>query len=318
MKKQYDILYPIGAGSQWNDAELRYSLRAIEQNLKGYRNIFIVGRCPDFIDKSKVIHIPADDPLNSNADGNISLKVLKACQNERLSDDFLFINDDHIINKSMRISDIGYYHKGNFADFPESFWNTELHRRRLKRTFEILKERGLSTYHFDLHVPIIFNKQKFKQTIPSFDFTKGIGFTTKSIYANPVIPDTKKEFIGERKKKIFKFLKIDTIAKVFDKAKFISYNDFGLNGELKYFLAKRYPERSQYELYDKEKEPSEIIREYLNTASIPMIGKEYAAGIDLFRKHGRNSNLLMMFQRKHSRRLEEKLIYKLQLLSERY
>ena len=315
---KFDIVYPLGNGSQWNDSELRYSLRAIQRNLKGVQNIVIVGRCPDFIDKSKVIFIPADDPLPSNADGNIALKVLKVCDDPRISEDFLFINDDHIINSPMHISEIGYYHKGNFEAFKKKYWHTGLHRSRLRRTFEVLRQKGYTTFHFDLHTPIRINKTLFKKYVPQFDFQFDIGYTMKSIYANPAIPNELKEYIGDRKVKIFEGKTFTQLTRIFNEAMFISYNDFGLNGELKYFLSQRYPRKCKYELFDKNKEPSEIIREYLAKAKRPLNHKMYNDGVDLFRQYGKNANLLWMFQRKHTEHTEEKLLYKLQAISEHF
>lgn len=312
--KQIDIVYPLGSGSTWNDAEIRYSLRAIQQNVSGVRNIVIVGRCPDFIDKTKVIHIPAGDPLGGiNADGNIALKVLKACSDNRVSDDFLFINDDHIINRKMHAAEMPFFHKGDFASFGDDFWHNGLHRQRLKRTFEILRERGHTTFHFDLHVPILINKQQFVKTVPAFDFKKDIGYTMKSIYANPVVPDSEKVFVGSRKTKIFKHKTPEQLQSIFKQSDYIAYNDGGLNGNLKYYLNSRFPELSLYELYDKEKEPSVIIREYLEKATLPLSPQMYKQGIDLFRKYGRNANLLSLFQRRNNKHTQEKLLYKLEI-----
>lgn len=309
--EKYDIVYPIGSGSAWNDSELRYSLRAIEQNLTGYGNIVIVGRLPDFINKDQVIHIPSDDPLPSNADGNIALKVLKACADKRVSDNFLFINDDHIINKPMHVENIGFYHKGDFAEFQPSYWHQGLHRQRLKRTFEILKEKGHTTYHFDIHVPIRINKKLFAEIVPTFDFDIDIGYGMKSIYANKAVPNEKKEYVGGLKTKLFKHKSLAVLAEVFNRAHYVSYNDLGLNGALKYHLACLFPEMSMYELFDKEKEPSVIIRKYLDEPN-----PDYAKGVEIFSKHSKNATLKSLFQRKHTAKTEEKLLYKLEVLAD--
>ena len=311
--KQYDIVYPIGSGSAWNDSELRYSLRAIVKNLTGYRHIVIVGRLPDFIDKKQVIHIAADDPLPSNADGNIALKVLKACNHKRVSDDFLFINDDHIINKPMNVSDIGFYHKGDMAEYPAGFWHQGLHRQRLKRTFEVLKQKGHTTFHFDIHTPIRINKKLFTEIVPTFNFKSDIGYTMKSIYANAAVPDEQKENVGGLKTKLFKHKSLAILQETFSRAHYVSYNDFGLNGALKYHLALTFPQISKYELYDKEKEPSVIIREYLDTEP-----DNYTKGVELFSKYSKNATLKALFNRKCTNKTKEKLLYKLEVLADDY
>ncbi|HAN19627.1 MAG: hypothetical protein A2X13_14695 [Bacteroidetes bacterium GWC2_33_15] len=308
---QFDVVYAIGNGSRWHDNELRFSLRAIEKNLKGVRNIVIVGKQPNFIDKNNVIFIPADDPLQSNADGNIALKVMKACMDERISEDFLFINDDHIINAPMHVSDIGFYHCGNFESFPETFWHSELHRQRLKRTYEVLRKKGYSTFHFDIHVPIIINKKKFLEIVPTFDFKFDIGYTMKSIYANPVVPANKKEHVGDLKIKIFNFKTLEKLKEIFESATFISYNDNGLNGYLKYFLAYYLSLPSKYETYDMEKDPVIHILEYLSIEN-----RDYKKGVELYNKYGRNTNLKVIFRHKESEKTREKLMYKLAQLCE--
>jgi hypothetical protein len=85
-----DVVYVLGTGSKWKNNELRFSLRAIEKNLTGYRDIYVIGENPGFL--QNVIHIPYPDELPGNADGNIARKVLRACREKKLSDNFLFIN----------------------------------------------------------------------------------------------------------------------------------------------------------------------------------------------------------------------------------
>jgi hypothetical protein len=69
-----DVVYILGTGSYWRNNEIRFSLRALERNLRGIRKIWIVGDYPDFI--KNINHIPFKDELLNNADGNIIRKVL--------------------------------------------------------------------------------------------------------------------------------------------------------------------------------------------------------------------------------------------------
>ena len=76
MQKQIDVVYVLGTGSNWDNNEIRFSLRSLAKNLKGMGRVFVVGERPAFL--QNVIHIPAKDEFNPNvnADGNIILKVL--------------------------------------------------------------------------------------------------------------------------------------------------------------------------------------------------------------------------------------------------
>ena len=56
-----DILYVIGKGSEWNNNELRFSLRSIAKYGKNIDRVFIVGYKPDFV-SDEVTFIPCDDP----------------------------------------------------------------------------------------------------------------------------------------------------------------------------------------------------------------------------------------------------------------
>ena len=94
--KPIDIVYALGTGSGWSDNEIRFSLRSIFKNLTNIGQIFIVGEKPAGL--KGFIHVEHPDEFSStNADGNIIRKVLRACQDPRVSEKFLFINDDHII-----------------------------------------------------------------------------------------------------------------------------------------------------------------------------------------------------------------------------
>ena len=121
MEKLTDVVYPIGNGSGWRNNELRFSLRALEQYGVNVGQIFIVGILPDFL-TSTIINLPVKDIYNPsvNADGNIIHKVLCACEDERLSEDFLFINDDHILLRSTDLKDIPNYHNGDMNLYPDS------------------------------------------------------------------------------------------------------------------------------------------------------------------------------------------------------
>ena len=129
--KLMDVVYVIGKGSNWRDNELRFSLRSITKNGSGIRNIFIVGERPDYI--KNIIHIPASDIFDPavNADGNIITKILTACGDKRLSENFLFINDDHLVLKPVNIADVPAFHKGSMDTFPDEYWNLNHWRKSL-------------------------------------------------------------------------------------------------------------------------------------------------------------------------------------------
>ena len=200
-----DVVYVLGTGSNWNNNEIRFSLRAIEKNLKNVGNIFIIGEKPEWI--QNVIHIYHPDEYGpKNADGNIITKVLAACNDERLSDDFLFINDDHLVLQPVAAADVPSLHHGDMTHFAPDYWTLNYWRGRLKCTMQVLREHNYTTLHFDCHTPIVFNKHLFPEIMGRFNYSEGVGYTMKSLYGNVMYPDG--EFLTDQKKKIFKKSKI--------------------------------------------------------------------------------------------------------------
>jgi hypothetical protein len=307
--KKYDVMIPLGTGSQWQDKELRYTLRAIEENLKGFRNIIIVGQCPDWL--QNVIHIPADDPLQSNADGNITLKTLKVCEREDVTDDFLFMNDDHVITQPINIEDIPDYYKQPFEDYQKEYWNPSLHRTRVYRTWQALKNGGHSTINFELHVPNFINKKKYLEILPRFPFDEGIGLCPKSLYGN--LATVKKNRIKAKDPTIFVKKDKEQIRDLFEKGKIphVAYNDTGLNTALKYYLYKAFPKKSSFEKYDLAPDPQIRILEYLKQKN-----PNYQAGVALYNQYGKNKNIKKLLQKGETPRTREKLMWKLQMLAE--
>ena len=52
-----DLVYPLNKlCSHWRNQELRYSLRSVEKFVKNYRNIYIIGDKPKYLN-GEVAHI---------------------------------------------------------------------------------------------------------------------------------------------------------------------------------------------------------------------------------------------------------------------
>lgn len=243
-----DLVYTLGTGSKWQDNELRYSLRSVEKNLKGYRNIFIVGHKPAFV--TNVIHIPARD-ISDNADANMAHKTLIACSDVRVSDLFLYIHDDHFIIQPVKISDIGYYYKSRLevtsrAFNPRHRLYRSLYSRRLRNTYRFLKQRGLPTYNFDGHYPILINKNEFRRIFLPLDYFNQL-FVVKSIYANSNGIHEQAAFLKDCKFTVPKsFVELETELK--DRWVFSIADRALQGGNIQQFLAQAFPDKSKWEI----------------------------------------------------------------------
>lgn len=304
MENPIDVVYVLGKGSKWDNNEIRFSIRSLVANLKGFRYIFIVGEKPVFL--QNIIHIQANDIYDPaiNADGNIITKVLAACNDERLSDDFLFINDDHLVLKPIQVADVPALHKGNMQEYKEDYWKLNYWRGRLKRTMEVLAEKGYSTFHFDCHTPILFNKKKFKEVVSKFNYQEGKGLTMKSLYGNVVYAETG-VLLTDQKKTVFKHFLLPQLNSRLSECVFMSFNDDGLNRALMYWLTVNFINKSNYERKDIEDRVVEICK-WLNS------DRDYKKGVKLFDKYMKGVNIIKLFKNGETPGLRVKLEYKLE------
>jgi hypothetical protein len=161
------IIIPLGNGSRHNNRELLYALRSFEKHLKGITNVVIIGECPDFL--TNIIHIPFTETSHKQA--NIKAKILAACDHSRVTDDFCFLNDDVFLVQDINIDNIPYWYSGDLSTYSE---------KGRQELIEELQLRNLPTKRFDLHQPIVYNKQKFIEAVSGFNDKCII----KSLYCN--------------------------------------------------------------------------------------------------------------------------------------
>jgi hypothetical protein len=299
-----DVVYVLGTGSGWNNNELRFSLRSIEKNGINIGKLFVVGTRPEFL-TADVIHIHADDIYlpNVNADGNIAHKVMTACADDRLSDDFLFINDDHLILKPIDLLQIPAFHKGDMNTYDECYFGLNYWRGRLKRTMQALNDRQLSALHFDCHTPIIFNKKRFCEVMASFPIGEGIGLTMKSLYGNCVY-ESSGVLLCDQKRTVFKKFTEEQLAVRLSDCGFMSFNDDGLTKALKCWLYTNFPAPSRWEKDNVKDKHIEILN-WLES------DRDYQTGVRIFEKYIHGVNLIKMFRSGETQSLRKKLEYKL-------
>lgn len=104
-----DILYIVGTGSDWNDNELKFSLRSIAKNGRHVGRVFLVGHKPEWV-SDKVTHIPCDDPFHVKHH-NILNKVLVAMAQSDIGQHFLISSDDHYYVQPTDFDKLPVYYK---------------------------------------------------------------------------------------------------------------------------------------------------------------------------------------------------------------
>lgn len=237
-----DVVYVLGKGSRWKDNELRYSLRSVEKYLIGYDKIFIVGECPEWL--TGVIHIPFSDVFGRK-DFNIMRKVIVACENDQVSDDFIFFNDDHFLLQPIDVKEIKYWHS---CSLEQKGFNSEGSGLiKIRNTTEIIP--GYS-YFFDIHVPIVYNKKEFRRImfLPILKWEEK-EYLIKTVYANICTSqDVTYNVEYMQDCKISKILGYDQLLSKISDRYFFSIGPEGVKADLKRLLSELYPTKSKYEL----------------------------------------------------------------------
>jgi hypothetical protein len=187
---------------------------------------------------------------------------------------------------------------------PAEFWTKEKYRKRLRRTFDVLMEKGYPTIQYDYHAPMIMSKTLFPACMENFDYAHDIGYTFRSLYGNycriPASP------IGMYKKTVYGSMKPDDLRKHLKDCVFAGFNDNGLNSTLKLWLNENFPTQCLYETNG----CSDIL---INISDWLAGDRDYDEGVILFERIFKNVNLVRLFRHGKSQQLQEKLEYKLKM-----
>lgn len=189
-----DVIYPLGTGSVLKNFELRMSLRSIEHYLSNYSDVWIIGEKPDWL--QNVNHIPCIDHMERPSDYNIMRKVTKACEEPKVSESFVFFNDDHFLLDHFNAERFPNYYFGTLQDQIKKR-GLDAYGKRMNNSLQHLLKNSLPTKHFDIHTPIVYNKELFLKNVTALDWNIPQGYVIKSLYANALqvegeeIPDNK-------------------------------------------------------------------------------------------------------------------------------
>jgi hypothetical protein len=175
-----DVVYILrNKGTRWRNEEIRYSLRSIEKHLD-FNNVFIVGELPSWALSEKITLIKADDPYGNKLRNAIH-KITLACKDEKVSDNFILMNDDFFFLK--KTEKIEYFNKGKLAvSKRDHSTKGGYYYRAICSTLDMLRAGGVKDpVDYEVHYPIIFNKQKFLKMAAGITETD---YLFRSVYCN--------------------------------------------------------------------------------------------------------------------------------------
>jgi hypothetical protein len=182
-----DIVYICRDG---DNEELRYSIRSAVKNLP-HDNLWVVGGKPDWY-SGPYIKVTQDNFYYANARNNIKTII----RSNKISNPFILMNDDFFVMD--KVKSLPYMYSGTLIDkinIRESYARGDMYTGMLVQTYSELYEKSKikQILDYELHVPMIFEKQKLSSVIDSqglwrsmYGNTYGVGgelYTDSKIYS---------------------------------------------------------------------------------------------------------------------------------------
>ena len=257
-----DVVIPLGSGSKANDLELRFALRSLEKHFLDLGRVFICGCRPAWL--QGIEHVDVPDLHTSDKDRNLVEKVLAVCKSG-VSKLFLRQSDDQVMLVPCRTEDVKAYHAGDLADRVgnKAYWEGGW-KLRLRATGHWLRVRGFPTLHYDTHLPMIYDRDRFVQIMQDFPrqyyesdrprkgkwatLPKHLGFTINTMYCNQAAVNP--AHLGREKLSLGKGSMNWNVPKLHRKIagrKYLGYDDAGFTPALQQVLYELFPTPSRFE-----------------------------------------------------------------------
>lgn len=226
--KDLDVVYFIKE-SEHNE-EFRYSLRSICKNMQ-FKRVWVFGGCPRSIVPDVRIRVEQEGITKWD---RVHAMFKLACENKELSENFILFNDDFFIMKPTDRIDPAY--RDTLEEHLKSLGDS-LYARMLRGIDEELKNRKLTTYSYELHIPFIFNKKKLLKLLNNNPDLR----CTRTMYGNTY------KIGGERRSDV----KIFSSNPPFDymNSDMLSTDDpvVNINNDAWRWIKNQFPNKSKYE-----------------------------------------------------------------------
>lgn len=177
-----DIVIPYRQ-RRYSDRDLLFTLRSAELHIP-HEKLFIVGDAPlleTHLDGFSFI--PGEDrPGVDSIAQNIHDKILEACLEPAVSEDFILMSDDHYLTAEFNPEPV---FDGLISSKMLNYNLLDVRYRLLNNTLQDLSLFGTSTRFYDVHRPFIINKTLYLTACATAtDWTRRGGYAIKSLYAN--------------------------------------------------------------------------------------------------------------------------------------
>lgn len=160
---KYDIVYILREDVEPD--ELKYSLRSVQANFP-HRKVWFFCGCPEGIEPDG--YVPFKQ-VGRNKWQKSTSTFRAIAETKGVSEDFWLFNDDFFVLRKAK--DTPYMIRGSLSDRVEGIRKKRTvsgYASGLDTARDALEKRGLTTYDYALHVPMLINKQKAVEVLDQF------------------------------------------------------------------------------------------------------------------------------------------------------
>lgn len=170
-----DVLFPVRE-SEINE-QLRFALRSLKNFPHG--KVYISGYKPSWV--KNVQHIKLT-PQGETRFEKANLNIYKACQSD-ISQRFVLMYDDIYITKP--IDEIPLLNRGDIDDVLKLYGNRQsIWLDTMRRTKTFLESQNMNTLSFEMHAPIVMDKDKYLETYDFMTRNRIPHGSTRTVYGN--------------------------------------------------------------------------------------------------------------------------------------
>jgi len=159
--------------------ELLLTVRGWAKNFAENFNLVIVGdREPWMNDEVTVIECKR---ASDNPPVDVANKMMLAIESNLVTDKFIWSNDDqYLVSKCMLADFETLKCTGKLG---EKYFGSNIYQDNKRKTFELLKKLGCSTWDYSSHTPFVFEKEKLKTLIEKYSLTTS-AYLIATLYYN--------------------------------------------------------------------------------------------------------------------------------------
>ena len=235
-----DVVIPLRSRSKWDNRELCFCLRSIDQHLKNYGKVYVVtDRAPGWLRNVEIVEC-AD--VQHRPQWTTTMKLIRAWE-AGASEDVIVFNDDFFLTQDEDAATYPYRYLRLLGEV-ELKARGGPYTRAISNTVEYLNRRGVAQpKHFGVHCPIIYNREKFDECVLCVDWSPRAEYLARLLYGNLVNVKTLKSDDC----KLYHERKPEVLANEVAEAPFFSIADEAIGAGMQAYLMTLYPEKSRFE-----------------------------------------------------------------------